>query len=102
MGDLNPFDVELCDVKTGKCTKLASIKNCASRGSDEPRSWDAAYCDDHTVVSIANGVLTLVDAPSGKVRATTPAPKMTRVACINGSEITARTTNGKAKERILR
>jgi len=94
-----PFDVKMCPIGRGQdCPVLATIKRGLNRAPySSTRSWDAVYCDDKSAAVVANGELRLVAAPSGKVIARQPTPRMTRVGCSDG-ELTV--SGGKTKLRF--
>lgn len=60
-------EIELCTAtrpQDAKCVSLAVIPRGGNVvASNSPKAWDATYCDDAHVVTVANGILQLFAAP---------------------------------------
>jgi len=89
------FEVRLCDLARWRamstdspgqdaCRVLVEIPRGLNRigtgKGPKARTWDARYCAPDRVLLVAEGVLRLHEAPSGKLLAKRPAPRQTVVA----------------------
>lgn len=81
------ISIKMVDLATKKEVVLAKIPHGLGRRPYSTRDWSAAYCSNSRVVVVANGQLSLFEAPSGKRIAQVPAKGATRVDC-NDAAIT--------------
>jgi hypothetical protein len=100
-GDPTPFEIRLSDIAGKKNNLLASIPHGLERppgpGEIPSRSWDARYCENDRLLVVADGSLSLHEAPSGKRIAKIAAPKQTRITDCHGG--VAETSNAVGEKR---
>jgi hypothetical protein len=96
-----PFEIRLSDLAKKKDRVLASIPHGFERASGpggvSSRWWDARYCENDRLLLVAEGSLTLHEAPSGKRLAKVAAPEQIRITDCHGT--VAETTNASGEKR---
>jgi hypothetical protein len=104
--DATPFELRLSDIAGQKDKLLVSIPHGLARapGPDgfPSRWWDARYCENDRLLVVAEGSLSLYEAPSGKRISKIPAPKQTKITDCHGTVAETASASGEKRTWTVR